>query len=151
MKQFHSRLLFSALLLATSTAFSSCQNDDDDITIISPLAGDYLGHETCPPTGTPGTDEYSVTVYNQADANNGKVFITNIYGIGGVYEGTVSGNTITVASTPYAYTQGSTTYRGNLSATGTIDGSVLTLNFELDGPLADECKFVGDKNARHAE
>ena len=148
MKKLRSNLLVSSLILVASLSFSGCQ-DDDDVTIISPLAGDYLGYETCPPNGTQGADEYSVTVYNQADVNSGKVFVKNIYNIGGTYEGMISGNTITVASTPYVYTSGTTTYRGNLSATGTIEGAVLTLNFKLDGPLADDCKFVGDKNARH--
>jgi hypothetical protein len=129
----------------------SCQKDDEDVTILSPVAGDFLGKEACPATAAPGGSEYAVVIYNQADVNNGKVYIENIYGIGGRYEATVSGNTITVPTSRYSYKPSATAaaLTGNLSATGTIDGAVLTLNFKLDGPLADECKFVGNRDAHH--
>jgi hypothetical protein len=146
MKQQRPKFLLCTLLLATAVSFTACQDDDDEVVILSPVAGDYLGAEACPPTAAPGASQYQVHVYNQADVSNGKVYIGNIYDIGGVYEGTVSGNTITVPSTPYEYTSGRNTYKGNLSANGTIKGSVLTLNFKLDGDLEDECVFVGNKD-----
>jgi hypothetical protein len=145
MKQQRPKFLLCTLLLATAVSLTACQ-DDDEVVILSPVAGDYLGAEACPPTAAPAASQYQVHVYNQADVSNGKVYIGNIHDIGGVYEGTVSGNTITVPSTKYTYESGRNTYTGNLSATGTIEGSVLTLNFTLDGDLADECVFVGNKD-----
>jgi hypothetical protein len=150
MKNLTTMLAVASLLTASLTA---CQKDDEDVTILSPIAGDFLGKEACPATAAPGGSEYSVAIYNQADANNGKVFIENIYNIGGQYEATVSGNTITVPTSRYSYKPSATAaaLTGNISATGTIEGGVLTLNFKLDGPLADECKFVGGRDARHEE
>ena len=142
MKKLITLLTSVSLLIAGLT---SCQKDDIDVPIYSPLAGNYIGKETCSPS--PPSDDYTVDIYNQA-TGEGKVFIHNVYGIGGTYEATVSGNTITVPSTPYSYTEAGTTYTGNISATGTLDGSIITLNFKLDGDLADECQFVGDREFR---
>lgn len=149
MKKQRSKFLLLSMLMAGAVSFTACQDDDTDVTILSAVAGDYLGHEACPPSGTPAAHEYAVTVYNQSDASNGKVYIENIYEIGGKYEGTVNGNTITVAPTAYTYTSGGKTYKGNLSATGTVSGSVLTLNFTLTGDDTSTCQFVGDRDARH--
>ncbi|MDB5271249.1 MAG: hypothetical protein JWP58_4289, partial [Hymenobacter sp.] len=142
MKKLNTILAAASLITASLTA---CQKDAD-VVIISPIAGDFLGKEACPPTTALAGSDYAVTIYNQADPNNGKVFIENIYGIGGKYEATVSGNTITVAPTRYSYKPGAAAaVTGNISATGTIDGAVLTLNYKLDGGFVDECKFVGSR------
>jgi hypothetical protein len=143
-----------ATLLATSLftlvlGFSSCQKDDADITILSPIAGNFVGTEKCPTV--PGAP-YTITINNQADINNGKLFITNLYGIGQTYEAVVSGNTLTVANTPYEYTAGTganaVTYKGNISATGKVEGNILTISYTLDGDDPEQCSFVGDREFR---
>jgi hypothetical protein len=144
---------FTTILAAGlfTASLVSCQKDDNDITILSPVAGDFIGKETCAPA--PAGADYSVQIFNTA-ANNGKdVFIDNIYDIGNRFTGTVSGNTITVASQPYKYViatgANKGTYVGNITATGTVVDGVLTLDYKLDGDLADACQFVGDRDARH--
>jgi hypothetical protein len=135
---------FIILVSLLAMGLTSCKKDDSDVLIISPVAGDYVGKETCAPT--PPSDNYTVSIYNQSTGD--KVFIHNVYGIGGTYEATVSGNTITVPSTPYTYQSGTTTYKGNISANGTLDGNILTIHYKLDGDLADECQFVGNREFR---
>ncbi|MBO2008782.1 hypothetical protein [Hymenobacter negativus] len=142
-------VLLTASLIAIGLAFSGCKKDDEDIAVYSSVAGNYVGTEKCPTT--PG-DPYTITIYNQADINNGKAFITNLYGIGETYEATVDGNRITVPTTPYEYTvisRGDTTvYQGNISASGTVDGTILTINYTLDGDDPEQCSFVGDREFR---
>ncbi|GGE94959.1 hypothetical protein GCM10011383_02120 [Hymenobacter cavernae] len=121
---------------------SSCQKDDADVTILSPVAGSYYGEEPC------NSEPYTVDIYNQSDAKNGKVFISNLYGLGDVYEATVSGNTITLPPTPYSYVAGGKTYKGNITATGTLEGSVITIKYTLDGDDPEQCTFVGDREFR---
>lgn len=135
----------AASLLTIGLALSGCKKDNEDITIYSPVAGNYVGTEKCPTT--PGAP-YTITVYNQAAVSNGKVFISNLYGIGETYEATVDGSRITVPTTPYQYTDSGTTYRGNISATGTVDGNVLTINYTLDGDDPEQCSFVGNREFR---
>ncbi len=135
----------AAGLLTIGLAFSGCKKDDEDMEIYSSLAGNYVGTEKCPTT--PG-DPYTVTIYNQADINNGKVFITNLYGIGETYEATVDGNRITVATTPYEYTYQGTTYRGNIQASGTVEGNILNISYTLDGDDPEQCSFEGDREFR---
>lgn len=137
-------ILATACLLTAGLV--SCQKEDDDITILSSVAGDYIGKETCAPSPAGGL--YHITIYNTA-ANDGKVFIDNIYDINNKLTADVSGNNITVPSQPYTYVSGATTYKGNISATGTVNDGVLDLKFKLDGALADECVFVGDRDARN--
>ncbi|WP_310393243.1 hypothetical protein [Hymenobacter sp.] len=124
----------------------SCQDDDSDLIILSPVAGDYTGNETCAPS--PAGGDYVIHIYNTA-ANDGKVFIDNIYNIGNRFEADVSGNNITMVAQPYSYViptgPNAGTYTGNVSATGTVEGEILTLNFTLDGGLADNCQYVGNR------
>lgn len=143
-----SKLSFSGLaigLLTLGAAFSGCKKDDTEIAVLSPVAGNFVGTEKCPTT--PGAP-YTIAIYNQTDVNNGKVFISNLYGIGEVYEATIDGKNITVPKTPYQYTVGKDTYRGNISATGTVDGNILTISYTLDGDDPEQCSFVGDREFR---
>ncbi|MFC6226151.1 hypothetical protein ACFP2F_23105 [Hymenobacter artigasi] len=132
-------------LLTLGAAFSSCKKDNTDISILSPVAGNFVGTEKCPTT--PG-DPYTVSIYNQANTANGKVFITNLYGIGETYEATVDGKNITIPKTPYQYTYLGVTYRGTITATGNVEGTILTLNYTLDGDDPEQCAFVGDREFR---
>lgn len=142
-------LLAAASLLTLGLA--SCQDDDTDTIVLSTVAGDFTGSEACPgpSKGTEGSNLYQVHIFNQNDATNKKVFIENVYGIGERYEATVDGKNITLAPTPYEYIDRTDTLRGNISATGMVDGSVLTLNFKLDGDDTSECQFIGDRNYRN--
>lgn len=146
-------------LLALASLFTvglvSCQKDDTDVTILSSVAGDFVGQEACPgpiPAG-PAAHEYAVHIYNQSDAGNNKVFINNLYELGDTYEATVNGQSITLAASPYSYTVGSgmsaQTRSGTMSATGNVNGSILTLNFTLTGSDAGECVFVGNRAYRY--
>ena len=146
-------------VLAAAALFTvglvSCQKDDADVTILSPVAGNFIGGEACPPTPTTtyGKDDYAIDIYNQANSNSGKVFIGHIHELDNVYEATVSGNTITLPASPYEYDAGTATkpdiHSGTVSATGKVEGSKLTLNFTLTGTDAAECVFVGDRDGRH--
>lgn len=142
-------------VLALASLFTaglvSCQKDDTDVTIISPLAGDFVGKETCKPA--PAGSQYTVHVYNTAE-NKDKIYIDNIYDIGNQFEANVSGNTITLPSKPYEYIiprgqPGAGTYTGNISGEGSVDGSILTFTFRADGDLADTCTFKGDRAYRY--
>lgn len=147
MKQQRHKLFLSALMFSAAVSFTACNDDDIDVEILSPVAGNFVGDETCAPAPSSG---YTVDIYSQADAGNGKVFIHNLYGIGETYEATVSGKTFTVPSTTYTYKpNATTTYTGKIKASGTVDGSIVKIDFELDGPLADKCVFVGDRNFRN--
>lgn len=144
----------TTLLAATSLltlGLTSCQDDETDTVVLSTVAGDFTGSEACPgpSDGEEGDHLYQVHIFNQNDPTNGKVFVENVYEIGERYEGTVVGNTITIAPTPYEYSVGATTYEGTISATGTVDGSILTLNFKLEGDDTGECQFIGNRNYRN--
>ena len=128
----------------------SCQDDDTDVTILSPLAGDYIGVEAEDPE-----TEYAVHVYNSANDNN-TLFIDNIGNIHNRYTFTVNGNEVSIPSTPYTYVASATvTYTGNLSATGKIEGEKMTLQYTITGPasflgptMTYTGNFVGDRG-RH--
>lgn len=140
-------------LLAASFAtlgLTACEKDKE-VTILSAVSGDFIGKETCAPS--PAGSQYAVHIYNTSE-NNGKVFIDNLYDIGNRFEGTTSGSTITLPSSPYSYVipagrPGAGTYTGTISATGSVSGSVLTMTFRATGDLADTCTFVGDRNFRN--
>jgi hypothetical protein len=138
-------MLLAASLLTLGLVFSGCKKDDEDVAIYSQVAGNYVGTEKCPTV--PG-DPYTISIYNQADINNGKVFITNLYGIGQTYEATVDGNKITVPTTAYEYTYQGTVYKGNIKAAGTVDGNILNISYTLDGDDPENCSFVGDREFR---
>jgi hypothetical protein len=135
----------AASLLTIGLAFAGCKKDDEDIEIYSAVAGNYVGTEKCPTT--PG-DPYTISINNQTDTKNGKVFINNLYGIGETYEATVDGSNITVPTTPYQYTYQGTTYRGNIKATGTVNGDILTISYTLDGDDPEDCSFSGNREFR---
>ncbi|MBF9141293.1 hypothetical protein [Hymenobacter properus] len=138
-------ILLAASLLTIGLTFSGCKKDNEDIEIYSTVAGNYVGTEKCPTT--PGAP-YTISIYNQADTKNGKVFITNLYGIEETYEATVDGNHITVPTTPYQYTYQGTTYRGNIKADGTVNGNILKISYTLDGDDPENCTFEGDREFR---
>jgi len=145
--------LLAASLLTIGLAFSGCKKDDEDIAIYSSVAGNYVGTEKCPTVPS----DYTITIYNQADVNNGKVFITNLYNIGETYEATVDGKNITVPTTPYQYSYPDKTatgadtiivVRGNIKASGTVEGNILNISYTLDGDDPENCSFTGDREFR---
>jgi hypothetical protein len=139
---------FSIGFLAAGISLSGCKKDDDIKQFLS-IAGNFVGKEKCPTV--PGSP-YTISIFNQADVTNGKAFISNLYGIGETYEALVDGNKITVPKTAYQYTVGTgaaaVTYRGNISATGTVDGNILTISYILDGDDPEQCSFMGDREFR---
>jgi len=154
MRKTKSLLLLTLLATATaSLTLSSCKKDDDpEITILSPVAGDYKGTEDCFPD-----DHYIVHIYNTADQAN-KVHIDNVYNIGEHLIADVNGTNITIQPTEIETPSASnpdTTYIGRISATGSVSGSILTLTVKVeavtggtDNAYVGECKFTGDRDYR---
>ncbi|MEZ5058078.1 MAG: hypothetical protein R2879_13670 [Saprospiraceae bacterium] len=79
------------LLLSIAFVFGSCSKDDelDRVKFI----GTYGVVETC---GS-GNDTYDIVI-TASSTGDDKVVIANLYDLGGTITGTISGNTITIAS-----------------------------------------------------
>lgn len=145
------KCLLLAIGLSSALVFSACKKDDDpDVTLLSPVAGAFVGHETCAPD--PSSPDYTVSVYNTA-ANNGNVFIDNIWGLQDYlevpvqFEATVNGNTLTMPQTTRQFVVDTDTFNIQMAGEGRVDGNILTFTFRIDGDLgADTCTFVGDRN-----
>ncbi len=154
-------LLWALLAFAAPLTLSSCKDDEEDeFETLSPVAGEYVGAETC---GGGAPHEYYVQIYNTSD-NLGKVFIDNIYGLSDYssspeesfhvrFVANTNGNTITLPPTTQTYTDVfKDTYTVTVSANGQVDGDKVTLNFTFEGDLTgdgvaetDTCTFVGSR------
>lgn len=151
-------LLWALVAFTTPIVLSSCKKDEDDkFTILSPVAGEYVGAETCAPDKP---HEYVIQVYNTAEDNN-KVFIDNIYGLSDFassstdpihvkFVANVSGNSITLPDTDQIFTDaGGDKYKVRVGADGTVSDDKITLNFRITSDstdfLNDTCTFVGSR------
>ncbi|QIX60721.1 hypothetical protein HER32_05850 [Hymenobacter sp. BT18] len=140
MKKIKYAFLASLLLTGISTTLVSCEDDDDEVTILSAVAGDYLGAENC----AGAVSDYTVSVYNTTD-DPGKVWIAHVYGIAPPLKATVSGNTITLPSTPFVYETATAEYNLTASGTGTVVGDSLKFTFEIGGDFSDACTYSGSR------
>lgn len=143
-------LLWALLAFTAPVILSSCKKDDDDeFPILSPVAGEYVGAETCGPNPPSG---YFIQVYNPSDNDPSKAFIENIYGLSdytGVrvaFLANVSGNTLTLPDANQQIIADQDTFNIRIGADGTLNGNKITLNFRISGDLGDDtCQFVGDR------
>lgn len=106
--------IFSAVTYTSCTKSSTPANQQ--------FLGTYSATENCSPATSSGTWASVITASSTGD--NG-VVISNFDNSGASVSGTVSGNNLTIPSTPVNIT-GAT---GTVSGSGTISGNTLTINY----------------------
>jgi hypothetical protein len=119
--------LLVAMLAASPALMTSCNDDDIDVHIIEPRAGDYVGADA-----EDGV-QYITRIYNKSDRSD-SLFIENIGNLGFRSQFVVNGNDVILSPTHYDFPIADTAYSVNLSANGKIDGNILTLQYTLAGP-----------------
>lgn len=144
------KYLFFAGLVATSVGLTSCNNDDEEITIeyASKLAGDFEGSEVC--DGGDAVGPYMMHIFNTADDANA-VWVEGIWDYAPRVRATVnSDNSFSIPAQQVIH-RGSTA-AGNdtfniVSGSGTVNGKELVFDFQLDyDGDAVNCQFKGNRN-----
>lgn len=145
MKKYY-KLISASMLLIIPAVFIACDKDDDDeFEVLSPIAGDYTGNESCEGTGFEPSDDYTMHIYNSAnDANT--IWIENFYGLDLKLKGSVNGNSFTLPLQEFDWVSGANTYHSSIKGTGTVDGDILTFDFVTTEDLADSCRFIGNRH-----
>jgi hypothetical protein len=146
--KFYSLALIGAMFL--SPALISCDNDDEEeIEILLPIAGDYIGSETCDAANGVPSSEYPMHIYNSANDPN-TIWIDNAYGLGITLKGTWDGgNGFTLPSQDVSIKIGTTTYKGKISGSGKVEGNDLTFDFVTTEDLEDKCTYKGKREVLH--
>lgn len=150
-----------------SLGLVSCQKDND-IEVIQPFAGGYLGTEDC---GSGPGGEYETLIYNTADKQ--QVFIDNIGNLNHVFVEnpqekfavTIQDGKFTLPPTTHTFrvyetaalqtaaatastTAGRpldlrTSFTYTVTATGTISGKVLTMSYDISNSSTTRRRFTG--------
>ncbi len=149
MKKLKNFTLVSLSFVALSTVFVACDKDDDqEVVILSPYAGNYEAKESCILDGdTSVSDTYAVTVSNAANDANSLV-ISNIWDYAPPVKGSLSGNTVTIPEQQVVHlgTRPELNDTFRVSGTGTFNGDKMDFKFKsIYHGDTYECDFQGDR------
>ena len=142
----YSLVLLSAMAL--TPALVSCKDDDEEVEILLPIAGDYTGAEMCESAnGVPS--EYDMRIYNSANDKN-TFWIENAYGFATIKGEWNGGNSFTVPSQEISLKiNATTTLHGSISGSGRVEGNELTFDFVTTDDLEDKCTYKGKREVLH--
>lgn len=142
----YSLVLLSAI--AITPVLSSCNDDEEEVEILLPIAGDYTGAEMCDAAGGVPS-EYDMHIYNSA--NDSKVFwIENAYGFATIKGQWDGGNSFTVPEQEISLKiSATTTLHGKISGSGRVENNELTFDFVTTDDLEDKCTFKGKREVLH--
>ncbi len=132
--------VLALMALCTVVVFSSCKKDDDNDSSVDRalFVGSYDTDEDC----DGATDDYILTIVEDGDDDG--IIINNIYGFGATTKATVDGNDLTIDDQEFSNYGG---VSSNISGSGTIADSILTINFSFNvgGVSAESCVLTCTK------